>query len=117
MHDHAIIPNARYASREWDRMWTRTGLLDGPCSDPAQAGDHFTYEIGRESIVVAPLLRGRRLPARRDDWSGARIIRIAMVQSGGRNHPPLAFLEEIEKLPAEALRRVMWDDTAGILRR
>ena len=56
--DHAIIPKERYTSREfakleWDRMWTRTWLLAGTLSDLENVGDYFSFEIGRESIVVA----------------------------------------------------------------
>ncbi|MFO0687934.1 MAG: aromatic ring-hydroxylating dioxygenase subunit alpha [Myxococcota bacterium] len=55
---HAPIPKERYTSPafarlEWDRMWTRSWLLAGPVSDLAKVGDYFTFEIGRESIVVA----------------------------------------------------------------
>lgn len=55
---HAIVPKERYTSAawaqaEWDRMWTRSWLLAGPLSDLEQVGDYFTFEIGRESIVVA----------------------------------------------------------------
>lgn len=53
-----LIPSERYttrewAEREWDGMWTRTWLLAGLLSDLARVGDYFTFEIGRESIVVA----------------------------------------------------------------
>lgn len=55
---HATIPKDRYTSREfarleWDRMWTKTWLMAGPLSDLENVGDYFTFEIGRESIVVA----------------------------------------------------------------
>jgi phenylpropionate dioxygenase-like ring-hydroxylating dioxygenase large terminal subunit len=51
------IPARRYTSRafmerEWERMWTRAWLLAGPTSDLREVGDYFTFEIGRESIVV-----------------------------------------------------------------
>ena len=53
----ALIPKERYLSREWmerefQRMWPRTWLLAGPLIDVAEVGDWFTFEIGRESIVV-----------------------------------------------------------------
>lgn len=56
--DAAPIPKERYTSPafarlEWDRMWTRTWLFAGPLSDLERVGDYFTFEIGRESIVVA----------------------------------------------------------------
>lgn len=52
-----LIPKERYLSREWmerefERMWPRTWLLAGPLIDVAEVGDWFTFEIGRESIVV-----------------------------------------------------------------
>lgn len=52
-----LIPKERYVSREWlerefERMWPRTWLLAGPIADVAEVGDWFTFEIGRESIVV-----------------------------------------------------------------
>ncbi len=55
--DHEIIPKERYTSRafaelEWDAVWTRTWLLAGTLADLEQVGDDFTFEIGRESIVV-----------------------------------------------------------------
>ena len=51
------IPAERYTSRafmqqEWDQMWTRTWLCAGPISDVAEVGQYFTFEIGRESILV-----------------------------------------------------------------
>jgi phenylpropionate dioxygenase-like ring-hydroxylating dioxygenase large terminal subunit len=54
----AIIPKERYtspefAALEWERMWTRTWLLAGPVSDLEKVGDYFTFEIGRESIIVS----------------------------------------------------------------
>ena len=53
----APIPKERYTSAEfarleWERMWTRTWLYAGPLSDLTRVGDYFTFEIGRESIVV-----------------------------------------------------------------
>jgi phenylpropionate dioxygenase-like ring-hydroxylating dioxygenase large terminal subunit len=52
------IPRERYVSREfarleWDRMWTRAWLYAGPLSDLEKVGDYFTFEIGRESVIVA----------------------------------------------------------------
>lgn len=38
--------------REWDRIWTRAWLIGGLTSQVDQPGDFFTYEIGRESILV-----------------------------------------------------------------
>ena len=55
--DQERIPKERYTSREfaqleWERMWTKTWLYAGPLSDLEHVGDYFTFEIGRESIVV-----------------------------------------------------------------
>lgn len=55
---HALVPKERYTSPEfarleWERMWTKSWLYAGPLSDLARVGDYFTFEIGRESIVVA----------------------------------------------------------------
>ncbi|MEO1248187.1 MAG: aromatic ring-hydroxylating dioxygenase subunit alpha [Pseudomonadota bacterium] len=38
--------------REWEQLWTRTWLIAGPRCDLEEAGDYFTFEIGRESIIV-----------------------------------------------------------------
>jgi phenylpropionate dioxygenase-like ring-hydroxylating dioxygenase large terminal subunit len=51
------IPKQRYTSREfalleWERMWTRTWLLAGLERDIPEPGDYFTFELGRESILV-----------------------------------------------------------------
>ena len=55
--DYVPIPKERYtsaafASREWDRMWTRVWLLAGRASDAPNPGDYFTFEIGPESVLV-----------------------------------------------------------------
>ena len=39
--------------REWDNMWRTTWLLAGVEQDVAEPGDFFTFDIGRESILVA----------------------------------------------------------------
>jgi phenylpropionate dioxygenase-like ring-hydroxylating dioxygenase large terminal subunit len=51
------IPKERYTSREfaeleWERMWTKVWLMAGRASDIPDPGDYFTFEIGRESILV-----------------------------------------------------------------
>lgn len=51
------IPKDRYTCREfaaleWERMWTRVWLLAGRASDAPNAGDYFTFDIGRESVLV-----------------------------------------------------------------
>jgi phenylpropionate dioxygenase-like ring-hydroxylating dioxygenase large terminal subunit len=55
---HERIPKERYvspdfAALEWERMWTRVWLLAGCEADVAKPGDWFTFEIGRESVIVA----------------------------------------------------------------
>lgn len=52
-----LIPKDRYVSAEWmererERLWPRVWQLAGPLVDVAEVGDFFTYEIGRESIIV-----------------------------------------------------------------
>lgn len=52
-----LIPKERYtssafAAREWDGMWSRVWLLAGLERDARHPGDHFTFAIGRESILV-----------------------------------------------------------------
>jgi len=44
--------SAAFAAREWERMWTKVWLLAGRESDLQRPGDYFTFEIGRESILV-----------------------------------------------------------------
>jgi phenylpropionate dioxygenase-like ring-hydroxylating dioxygenase large terminal subunit len=51
------IDGSRYWSRnfmdrEWDGIWTKAWLIGGLASQVAKPGDFFTYEIGRESILV-----------------------------------------------------------------
>lgn len=51
------IDGSRYWSRdfmcrEWDNIWTRAWLIGGLAEQVHQPGDFFTYEIGRESILV-----------------------------------------------------------------
>lgn len=41
-----------YMEREWEQLWTRVWLIAGPRSDLNEPGDYFTFEIGRESIIV-----------------------------------------------------------------
>ena len=41
-----------YAEREWERVWTKVWLIAGPVSDLREAGDFFTFDVGRESILV-----------------------------------------------------------------
>src|SRR5262249_59440568 len=59
-----LIPKERYtsatfASREWERMWQRVWLLAGLERDVRTPGDHFTFEIGTESILVVRDRTGR----------------------------------------------------------
>lgn len=51
------IDGSRYWSRafmerEWEGIWTKAWLIAGLAEQVPEAGDHFTYEIGRESILV-----------------------------------------------------------------
>jgi len=55
--EYVPIPKDRYTSAEfarleWDHMWTKTWLCAGRESDVPKPGDYFTFEIGRESILV-----------------------------------------------------------------
>ena len=51
------ILGERYWSREfmaaeWDGIWTKAWLIGGLAEQVPNPGDYFTYEIGRESILV-----------------------------------------------------------------
>ena len=51
------IPKERYTSaafaeREWEKLWTKVWLMTGRESDIPEPGDYYTFEIGRESILV-----------------------------------------------------------------
>ena len=53
-----VVDPSRYYSREWmeqenERLWPRVWLIAGVASDIPEDGDYFTFEIGRESILVA----------------------------------------------------------------
>jgi len=85
----ARIPKERYtqrafATREWERMWTRTWLLAGFESDIPEPGDYFTFEIGIESILVI---------RQRDGSIGARynvcLHRGNRLREPGRGHAEL----------------------------
>lgn len=41
-----------FMQREWDHIWTKAWLIGGLVEQIPQPGDYFTYEIGRESILV-----------------------------------------------------------------
>ncbi len=41
-----------FMDREWEQLWTRVWLIAGPRCDLQEPGDYFTFEIGRESIIV-----------------------------------------------------------------
>ena len=41
-----------FMAREWDGIWTKAWLIGGLAAQVAKPGDFFTYEIGRESILV-----------------------------------------------------------------
>lgn len=44
--------SADFMQREWEEVWTQCWLHAGLVSDLEEAGDYFTFELGRESIVV-----------------------------------------------------------------
>ena len=51
------ILGERYWSREsmdaeWDSIWTKAWLIGGLVEQVPNPGDFFTYDIGRESILV-----------------------------------------------------------------
>ena len=51
------IEGSRYWShdfmdREWDGIWTKAWLIGGLAAQVAKPGDFFTYDIGRESVLV-----------------------------------------------------------------
>ncbi len=51
------IPKERYISPEfmqveWQRMWTRVWLLAGRVEDIEQPGQFFTFNVGRESVLI-----------------------------------------------------------------
>jgi len=57
--DHGVgrVAPERYYDRdwmhkEWQQLWTRAWLIAGPRCDLEEPGDYFTFEIGRESIIV-----------------------------------------------------------------
>ena len=39
--------------QEWDHVWRKTWLLAGVEQDVAEEGDFFTFDLGRESILIA----------------------------------------------------------------
>jgi phenylpropionate dioxygenase-like ring-hydroxylating dioxygenase large terminal subunit len=58
------IDGSRYWSRdfmaaEWDKIWTKAWLIGGLVEQIPVPGDYFTYEIGRESILVTRDEAGR----------------------------------------------------------
>ena len=51
------VDGARYTSKsfmdaEWEAIWTKAWLIGGLAEQVQKPGDFFTYEIGRESILV-----------------------------------------------------------------
>ena len=53
----APIPKERYVSREYkeredERLWPKVWLLAGFESDLSEPGSYFTYEVGRDSVLV-----------------------------------------------------------------
>lgn len=52
-----LIPKERYTSAEfaaleWQHMWTQVWLMAGRESDLLEPGDYFSFEIGKDSILV-----------------------------------------------------------------
>lgn len=41
-----------FMAQEWERLWTRVWLIAGPRCDLREPGDYFTFDVGRESIIV-----------------------------------------------------------------
>ncbi|TDJ17766.1 MAG: Rieske (2Fe-2S) protein, partial [Gammaproteobacteria bacterium] len=41
-----------WVAREWERLWTRVWLIAGVVSDVQEPGDYFTFDLGRENILV-----------------------------------------------------------------
>jgi phenylpropionate dioxygenase-like ring-hydroxylating dioxygenase large terminal subunit len=41
-----------FMEREWERLWPRAWLIAGVATDLRESGDYFTFELGRESILV-----------------------------------------------------------------
>jgi phenylpropionate dioxygenase-like ring-hydroxylating dioxygenase large terminal subunit len=41
-----------FMAREWEGIWTKSWLIGGLAAQVAKPGDFFTYDIGRESILV-----------------------------------------------------------------
>jgi nitrite reductase/ring-hydroxylating ferredoxin subunit len=80
-----LIPKERYTSREFmererERLWPRVWLMAGPVADLEEVGDYFTFEIGRESIIVV-----RSAPDRIDAFHNAcqhRGYRICEAERG-----------------------------------
>jgi phenylpropionate dioxygenase-like ring-hydroxylating dioxygenase large terminal subunit len=44
--------NRAWMKREWERLWTRVWLIAGIVSDVREAGDYFTFDVGRETFLV-----------------------------------------------------------------
>jgi phenylpropionate dioxygenase-like ring-hydroxylating dioxygenase large terminal subunit len=84
--DTQLIPKDRYVSRdymerEFERMWSRAWLMAGPIADLEEVGDFFTFEVGRESIVVV-----RSAPDRIDAFHNSCQHRGYRVCEAGRGH-------------------------------
>lgn len=44
--------DAKYVPLEWERMWKKTWTVAGRVEDIPEAGDYFTYDLGKESFIV-----------------------------------------------------------------
>lgn len=49
---------AEIMAREWDHMWRKTWLIAGLAQDVAESGDFFTFDLGRESILISRTEKG-----------------------------------------------------------
>ena len=44
--------DAKYVSLEWDRLWKKVWTLAGRVESITEAGDYFTYDLGKESFLI-----------------------------------------------------------------
>jgi phenylpropionate dioxygenase-like ring-hydroxylating dioxygenase large terminal subunit len=50
--DGSRYHSKEFMDKEWDAIWTKAWLIGGLVEQVEKPGDFFTYEIGRESILV-----------------------------------------------------------------
>lgn len=51
--DREHYAGATTMQQEWDHVWRKTWLLAGVEQDVSEEGDFFTFDLGRESILIA----------------------------------------------------------------